>query len=655
MAASGNVAPDDRARLLRALEDSPNDPVLLLRLGHAELSAGRSKAAEDCFRRAAETDPTADAMEGLGATLNRQGRFREALPYLRQAISLRPGNFMAWNSAGEALGNLGRVKEAADAFSRAVSVRDDFAPAHYNFGLALRGLGRREDAIGALRRAVELQPDFAEALHALGRTLHGSGRYQAAIECFRELTRLRPDDPAAHTSLGAACQMLGDLETARDCYEKAVALTPDFADAHNNLGTVYQGLRRSEDAEASFRTALEIDPGHEDALAGLAASLDRRGRYQEAFELLEGRIAESSLELRITAAQILRHMDRSDEAARMLEGSLARPDIEAGSRQRLGFNLADAYDDLGRYDEAFAHYRDANAAKPVRFDRREYLEDVERLLEVFSAEHWGSLPRVENPSERPVFVLGMPRSGTSLVEQILACHSKVAGAGELIDLAQAAIDLGRASGKRFPDSMRTATPEQLERVAGRYLDRLSSVSDTATRVADKTPANHLFVGFIQNIFPRARIIHCVRHPLDTALSNFFQNFAGQGIPFSYDLADIALYYNEYLRVMAHWRGHSSLRIHEVVYEELVTRQEETTRELLEYLGLDWEPACMKFHELDRVVATASHAQVRRPLYRGSLGRFRHYEAHLAPLTEAIDWDAWRESGLAERVDACLQA
>ena len=182
MTASGNVVPGDRARLLRALEDSPDDPVLLLRLGHAELSAGQAKAAEDCFRRAAKTDPTADAMEGLGATLTRQGRFREALPYLRQAISLRPGNFMAWNCVGEALGSLGRAEEAADAFSRAVSVRGDFAPAHYNLGLALRRLGRREDAIGALRRAVELQPDFAEALHALGRTLHGSGRYQAAID-----------------------------------------------------------------------------------------------------------------------------------------------------------------------------------------------------------------------------------------------------------------------------------------------------------------------------------------------------------------------------------------------------------------------------------------------------------------------------------------
>ncbi|UCC13585.1 MAG: sulfotransferase [Gammaproteobacteria bacterium] len=653
MPTGGQVDTDERSTLMRALADTPGDANLLLRLGRVELAAGRLEQAEDCFRQAMDVDLTADALEGLGITLNRQARFRQSLPYLRQALTMRPGSAQAWNSAGEALGNLGQVSEAAEAFARAVGARGDFAPAHYNLGVAMRTLGRREDAIEALRRAVQLQPDFPEALHALGSLLHTSGNYQAAIGIFRRLTRMRPRDPATHTSLGASCQMLGDLLTARICYEKAVELGPEFADAHSNLGSVYQGLRRSDLADASFRRALKIDPGHDHALAGLAASLDRRGQYQEAYDLLSGRLETGNIELTITAAQILRHMGRSQDASAILEQSFTRSDLNAGARQRLDFNLADAYDDLGQYEEAFTHYRAGNAAKPVRFDRREYCHDVERLLQVFSAEGWSALPRIENPSERLVFVLGMPRSGTSLVEQILACHSRVAGAGELTDLAEAAIELGRSTGARFPDSMLTTTTEKLERAADKFLKRLDSVSKSAVRVVDKTPANHLFVGFIQNLFPNARIVHCVRHPLDTALSNYFQDFAGQGIPFSYDLSDIALYYNEYLRVMAHWRQHSSLRIHEIVYEELVADQEQATRALLAFLDLEWDPACLNFHESDRAVATASHAQVRKPIYQKSVGRYRHYEAHLAPLIDAIDWDAWQDSGFAERVNACL--
>jgi len=247
----------------------------------------------------------------------------------------------------------------------------------------------------------------------------------------------------------------------------------------------------------------------------------------------------------------------------------------------------------------------------------------------------------------------MPRSGTSLVEQILACHPKVAGAGELLDIGKAAFELGLHQGKKFPDSMLQATDDGLRRAAAAYADRLDAVSPDALRVTDKTPVNYLFLGFVQNLFPNARVIHCVRHPLDTCLSNYFQNFAGLGIPFSYDLGDLAVYYNDYLKVMEHWRTHASIRMLDVVYEELVTDQERVCREMVDFLGLDWDPACLQFHQSERVVATASHAQVRRPMYRSSIGRFRHYEPWIGSLIEAIDWDAWRRSGFAARVDACL--
>ena len=643
----------ERAALEEALAARPDDHAAALRLGRLELSEGRLERAESLLRGAARAGGSGEAHEMLGIVLNRRGRYEEALRHLREATRLHPGSAGAWNSAGEALGNLGQLEPALEAFSRATRAAPDFCQAHYNAGLALRALGRREAAIQAFRSAVRLQPDFAEALQSLGGLLHATGRYEAAIECFRRLVRLRPDDPVAQTSLGASCQLLGDLTTARDCYEKAVELSPEYPEAHSNLGTVYQAQREMDLAEASFRRALHIDPDHPDALGGLAASLDRRGRYADALALIEPRFADGPVELGITGAQVLSHLGRTEDAVSLLQTLLARQGLGAAEKQRLDFILGSALDDIGRYEEAFDAYRAGNSAKPVRFDCDEYRHDVERLLEVFSAAQWPGLARIDDPSERPVFIVGMPRSGTSLVEQILACHPRVAGAGELMEMGQAAIELGKDRGERFPDSMLSATEEGLRRAARAYLDRLAAASPDALRVTDKTPTNHLFIGFIQNLFPKARVIHCVRHPLDTCLSNYFQNFAGVGIPFSYDLANLAVYYNDYLRVMEHWRTHAAIRMHELVYEELVTEPERCCRELVDFLGLDWDPACLRFHESERVVATASHAQVRRPMYRSSVGRFRYYEPWIAELTDSIDWDAWRRSGFAGRVDACL--
>ncbi|MGB5211491.1 MAG: sulfotransferase [Gammaproteobacteria bacterium] len=649
----GASMPEIEADLRQALEAQPGDPQLLARLAEIEIEAGRLGAAADTLRSLIQAQPDAEVFERLGSVLNRLGRFQEALPALRQALDLQPGNATAWNSAGEALGNIGRFSEAVNAFARAVDLRPDFAHAHYNLGLALRAAGKAESAAGVLARAAELAPDAVEPLQALAHQLHSLGRYQQAARAYRKLVELRPDDPAAHTSLGTSLHMLGDLLSARDCYQRALELSPDYAQAHSNLGTVYQSLRDVEEADACFRRALSVAPGHQDALAGLATNLDRRGSYAEGWALIEHGFdpARSGLELVITGAQLQRHLGNNLRAAEILQLALERQDLNDASRQRLHFNLGHALNAESRYEEAFDNYRRGNKLKPVRFNGREYDDDVRRLLRVYAPQNAATLARAENDDERPVFVLGMPRSGTSLVEQILACHAQIAGAGELLDLGRLAISLGQAEGLRFPDSAASASQEALESAASEYSDCLSAVDTTALRVIDKTPANYLFLGFVEQMFPNAHVIHCVRHPLDTALSCYFQNFAGQGIPFSYRLDNIVTYYNRYLEVMEHWRNHTSLAFHEVVYEELVTGQEAISRQLVNFLGLEWDPACLGFHESGRLVATASHAQVRRPMYHTSLGRYRHYRDWIGPLIEGIDWDAWHRSGFADRVDS----
>ena len=626
----------------------------LLARARAEAAKGRFGPAEALARDAALADPSPESAELLGLILVRQRRYREAAALFERVLAAVPSRWPAWNGLGESLAALGDRERAAEAFRRARDAAPEAIAPRMNLAEVLAAADRGSDAVRELEEILNRDPVHAAALARLGSIHHGQGHYAAAARCFDRLTRLEPERAEAWAGLGAALQMGGDLEAARKAYEQALAADPALPDAHYNLGTAWQGLRDMDQAEASFRRALEAEPDHAGAVSGLATLLDRRGRYADALRLLEPSLARDGgdPELVITAAQVLRHLGRAREGVDMVRGRLSGRSLSRSSQQRLAFQLGDLLDAEGRHEEAFAAYRDGNRLKPVRFDRDEFRSDVESLKRVFAPGWQDRLPCLQETSERPVFVVGMPRSGTSLAEQIIAAHPQAAGAGELTDLPRLAIALGSG---RFPDNLAEAGPADLRAAANDYLATLAETDPDALRVTDKTPANFLFLGVIEMLFPGARVIHCIRHPLDTGLSCYFQNFAGQGIPFSYDLGDIAAHYNGYLEAMAHWRQVSRLSTFPLVYEELATAQEQVTRALLEFLGLPWSSACLEFHTQDRLVATASHAQVRRPMYRRSVGRYRHYEAHLGELAGAIDWTAWSESGFADRVEQAMEA
>ncbi len=599
-------------------------------------------------------DPSPQATELLGLILVRQRRFREAAGLLERVLAAAPARWPAWNGLGECLAALGDGERAVTAFCKAVDAAPGETAPRMNLVEALAAAGRAEEAAAALEAILSRDPVHAQARARQGAQRPAGGDYAAAARCFHRLAGLKPGRAEAWAGLGAALQMAGDLGAARKAYEQALAVDPAHPDALYNLGTALQGLRKTDEAEVLFRRALEAKPDHAGAVSGLATLLDRRGRYADALQLLEPFLAGGGgdPELVITAAQVLRHLGRAGEGIGMVRERLGGRNLPRSAQQRLAFQLGDLFDAEGRHDEAFAAYRQGNRMKPVRFDPCEFRSDVNSLKRVFAAGWQDRLPRLDETSERPVFIVGMPRSGTSLAEQIIAAHPQAAGAGELTDLPQLAMAFGSG---RFPDNLAGAGLADLRAAANDYLARLDRTDPRADRVTDKTPANYLFLGVIEMLFPRARIIHCVRHPLDTGLSCYFQNFAGQGIPFSYDLGDIAAHYNGYLETMAHWREVSRLSTFPLVYEELATGQESVTRALLEFLGLPWSPACLEFHTQDRLVSTASHAQVRRPMYRRSVGRHRDYEAHLRELAEGIDWAAWAASGFADRVDQAMAA
>lgn len=302
----------------------------------------------------------------------------------------------------------------------------------------------------------------------------------------------------------------------------------------------------------------------------------------------------------------------------------------------IHFSLGKVYDKLGEYDKVFAHYAQGNASSPADFNIDRQEKQLQHIKESYGADFLRSAPRATHGSQRPVFIVGMPRSGTSLVEQILASHSSIAGGGELKNIKQLVDSIPALIGKgaRYPHCVDQLTEAHLNMLADRYLKQLAHISADAVRVTDKMPHNFQHLGLIALLFPEARIIHCVRDPLDTCLSCYFQNF-GDRHDYSFNLEHLAIHYRQYQQIMAHWKNVLDIPIMKVVYEEHVAEPERFARSLIQYCGLEWEDQCLRFHESKRVVHTSSYEQVRRPIYSDSVQRWKHYERYLGPLKRGL--------------------
>jgi tetratricopeptide (TPR) repeat protein len=344
----------------------------------------------------------------------------------------------------------------------------------------------------------------------------------------------------------------------------------------------------------------------------------------------------------VAEARQLVALDRPAEAEARLD-DLDPGDTELPVRTAALFLRARILDERGQYDAAFRMLRAANESQPSDFDPEAFRDAVDHLIEFFTPERLARLPRSGCESERPVFVIGMPRSGTTLVEQMIGAHSRVLACGERTDLYRLPrlLSGGRAA-QRWPACLADVEPERLSRAAVDYLAAKGEAGADMLRMTDKLPANFLNLGLVQLLFPRARVIYCRRDPMDTGLSCFGQDFRSPGMGFARSLASIGVYQQGCSRLMEHWGRVLDLAMHTVEYEELVASPESGARAMVEFLGLQWEDACLRFHEAGRVVRTASHRQVRRPVYTSSVGRWRHYRQWLGPLREALD-APWREA------------
>ncbi len=664
------------ARYRQALRLKPASAEGHARLGMVLQRTGKLESAQANYRESLRLDPRQPLIHyNLGVVLNELKCPLEAEQSYREALWLDPDNAKVHANLAFVLRVQGKLEEAEASYREALRIDPDCAEIYYNLGLTLKDQGRYDEAALNHRSALERSPQYVDAYVGLAHALQGSKNHSEALVNFEKALEIRPDldDPEVYMGRAYALQVLGKYSEALADYAHVIELKPEYAAAHHNqglmlfalgimgeaigrfqqalrlvpdyveafigLGSAWLALNRSEEALACFEQALQIAPENANAQLFAAVMAEKTGDIEKACQYLSPLIETHSQKFDVMIMQALlgKSLGTEEHSIARIEDLLQKdPSLSVEQIRKAHFLLGKLYDARKQFDAAFAHYRQGNESKSANFDHERYRLDVDSIIAVQNADFLASMPRASIRSERPVFIVGMPRSGTSLVEQILDSHPDIHGAGELTTVSYLATSLPRRlkTEATYPYCLTTLGQETADALASQYLELLTELSPDARRVTDKLPGNFMFLGFIEQIFPGARVIHCRRDPMDTCLSCYFLDFT-MPMPYSYKLNDLGVYYRGYERLMAHWRQVINLPLYEVQYENLIDNPEKISRELVAFCGLEWDERCLRFHESKRVVATASYDQVRQPIYKKSVARWKHYERHLGPLKEAL--------------------
>jgi tetratricopeptide (TPR) repeat protein len=643
---------------IRRQQGKVNDAVLLFRraasaaAGSAEAQANlgvifvaldRADEAIACYEMALAINPDDAEVHGrLGDALRALGRPQDAIARYERALAIKPDDAVMHSQLGSALHAVGRCQDAVANFERALAINPVLAQAHRDLGVLVASLKGPNEAMRHYARALAIKPGDAETHFNLGDALRKLNRHRDAVAHYQTALDLTPGIAVVHNNLGISLQALDRDEEAIAHYRRALAIRADYAEFHNNLATALQKLRRFDEAIARYEKALAINPDHAEAHNNIGVTLQGLGRLEEAEQAYRRAVtlAPRRAEFHLNLANS-RRFTQGDPRLAALEALAAEPArLSAEDRIALHFALGKAYADLEQHERAFRSLLEGNSLKRQRvaYNETTMLGLFDRIRATFTSELMTTKRHAGNPCSTPVFIIGMPRSGTTLVEQILASHSQAFGAGELNEFGTATVSVRGPGGATmaFPEMVPSLSGDDLRDLGTRYVRQITACAPAVERVADKMPSNFLLAGLIHLALPNARIIHTCRDPIDTCLSCFSILFA-HDLPHTNDLGELGRYYRGYQGLMEHWRNVLPDGVMlDVQYEDVVDDLEGQARRIIAHCGLPWEDACLAFHLAQRPVLTASARQVRQPIYRSSVGRWRPYEALLQPLIRALD-------------------
>ena len=584
------------------LKKYPDEPLLFNFDGACKSAKGDLKGALESYKKAISIKPDyVEAFYNVAGIYHNLKQYDESIDSYKNAIALRPKYAEAYNNLGNLYLELNKNLDAIECFENATKYKVDFTEPHFNLGYVHNKLGNFNDSIEHYEKTIELHPEFAGAHNNLGKALHNKGDLHSAAFAFEQSINLASDFAEPHNNLGVVLQDLGNLEDAIQSYENSIDLMPD-AKTINNLGIAYQEFGKIDDAIQNFEKAIELYPEYADSFHNLS--------YLKIF---------SENDPLISKMQLLH----------------SKNDINASEKILVCLALAKVYENQGNHNGFFKYLNEGNELrkKELGFSIKNSLKKALAIKEIFKPDNeLLDSHSTKRSDKKPIFILGMPRSGTTLVEQILSSHKEVYGAGELKTLTSLVNPL---IDNFISGDIEKLSQQAISFIRNEYLDNLSNLNVSQKIITDKLPLNFQYIGFILSSFPDAKIIHLNRDPIATCWSNYRCSFTASENGYSYDFKDLADFYSIYQDLMDFWHELYPKKIYDMNYEYLTTNQEEETRLLLDYCGLEWDENCLNFHKNKRAVQTASAMQVRKKMYQGSSEDWKKYRTHIQPLIDGL--------------------
>jgi len=630
------------AAMKRAIKLAPNAASFHANLGEVQRQRGNLADARQCFQKSIEIEPrNAQAYNNLGIIHYDKKQYREAIESYKKATEINPRFAEAYNNIGNAQMALGDHEAALRAYEDALLYREVYPEAYNNLGIVLRHQGKLTEAEYVFKKAISQRANYVEALNNLASLHSWQGLDVEALRVLTEALKIAPRN-ATSLILTARIQLgRGNYDPAERACKIVLEDDPKNAEAMAVLGQIYHETDRYEEAIEALEKALEQQPNFGEARNFYGVALKSVGRLDEAkTEILKAIDLNSHIFGAYANLHDLVDFSKEKHLYDRIEGFMtAAPNKEAPHMLPLHYAYANALENTGEHEKALEHFITGGRLKraQLNYDETDMAKFFTSIAEAFPAEIFANRPFAGNMTDKPVFIVGMPRSGSTLVEQILASHPDVYGAGEVKYLSRA---LGTFRDRfpmfpQFPGIMGRMSGPHYEILANSYLHDLLPSSGAAKRVTDKLLTNYFFVGLIHLLFPNAKIINTLRDPVDTCLSGFTKLFKDD-MPHSYDLGELGRYYKMYAKLMDHWRAVLPEGVMStIVYEDVVGDTEGAARRIIDFLGLEWNDACLSFHKSSRPVKTASVAQVRKPIYKSSVERWRKYGAGLQPLIDAL--------------------
>jgi len=576
-------------------------------------------------------------LEGLA--YGKLGDLKSVIRVSERALKLDPNHYGALCNLANAQMGSGASEDALENYARALEINPNAPEVLNNYGRALSLLGRREEAIEQYEKALAVNPRHAPAYCALGKIFTEGGHPKQAIENFKKGLQLDPNLAEAHVGMGVINCGNGGLENAEYHFKEALRIEKNNSSAYIGLANVKRFSGDYEKGLAYLDQAKLIDNDNV-AFSGLEVSLlEQKGDKEEAYDIINTLIEDGKMTAQVATvfSSLCRNYDRCDEALKFIDKFIEMPTTDTAEKQALMYAAGGMLDKSARYEEAMSYYKRANESVDISCNREAHTRYHNDIIECFTKTTIKDMPRATTGSSRPIFILGMPRSGTTLTEQILASHADVFGAGELHYIKQQENlirGVNQAVKTNYCSKIRGLDQKTLTKYANTYLEKINKLDSKSRYVVDKMPNNFIQIGLISMLFPDARVIHCLRNPLDNCLSIYFQSFIWSH-DYALDLSDIGFYYNEHDRLMRHWKEVADIPILTVQYEDMLQDQESMSRKLLEFCDLEWDESVLDFYKTDRNVGTASYDQVRQPIYKSSKERWRNYQQYVQPINNEL--------------------